>query len=91
MTHTKVAADEIVIPSPGDNDPRTSIVITIDGKVVAHVFVGQFSTSVSKGIFTKDVELEAKEITIQCLTYDGPYGKIRYTKHTRKENYELQF
>ena len=60
----KQTADEIVIPSPGDNDPRTSIVITIDGKVVAHVFVGQFSTSVSKGIFTKNVELEAKEVTV---------------------------
>ena len=64
MTHTKVSADEIVVSSPGDNDPRTSIAITIAGKVVAHVFVGQFSTSVSKGIFTKNVELEAKEITI---------------------------
>ena len=60
----KQTADEIVIPSPGDNDPRTSIVSTIDGKVVAHVFVGQFSTSVSKGIFTKGVEMEAKEVTI---------------------------
>ena len=64
MTHTKVTADEIVIPTPGDDDPRTSIAITIDGKVVAHVFVGQFSTSVSKGIFTKNVELEAKEVTV---------------------------
>ena len=64
MTHTKVAADEIVIPTPGDDDPRTSIAITIDGKVVDHVFVGQFSTSVSKGIFTKNVELEAKEVTV---------------------------
>ena len=61
MTQTP---DEIVVPSPGDNDPRTSIVITIDGKVVAHVFVGQFSTSVSKAYCTKGVEMEAKEITI---------------------------
>ena len=60
----KQTADEIVIPSPGDNDPRTSIVITIDGKVVAHVFVGQFSTSVSKAYCTKGVELEAKEVAI---------------------------
>ena len=64
MTHTKVSTDEIVVPTPGDDDPRTSIAITIGGKVVAHVFVGQFSTSVSKGIFTQNVELEAKEVTI---------------------------
>ena len=60
----KQTADEIVIPSPGDNDPRTSIVITIDGKVVAHVFVAQFSTSVSKAYCTQGVEMEAKEVTI---------------------------
>ena len=60
----KQTAAEIVVPSPGDNAPRTSIVITIDGKVVANVFVGQFSTSVSKGIFTQDVKLEAKKVII---------------------------
>ena len=64
MTHTKVSADEIVVSSPGDNEPRTSIAITIDGQVVAHVFVGQFSTSVSKAYCTQGVEMEAKEVTI---------------------------
>jgi len=64
MTHTKVSAREIAFPTPGDNDPRTSIAITIDGKVVAHVFVGQFSTSISKGIFSEGVELELKEVIV---------------------------
>ena len=56
--------DEIVVAAPGNDDPRTSVVITKDGKVIAHIFVGQFSTSISKGIFSEGIELEAKEVTI---------------------------
>ena len=64
MTHTQIFNDEIVVTTPGDNDPRTSVVIKKDGQVIAHVFVGQFSTSISKGIFSEGLELESKEVTV---------------------------
>ena len=64
MAHTQIFSDEIVVTTPGDNDPRTSLVITKNGQVIAHIFVGQFSTSISKGIFSEGVELELKEVTV---------------------------
>ena len=64
MTHTQIFSDEIVVTTPGDNDLRTSVVIKKDGQVIAHIFVGQFSTSISKGIFSEGLELESKEVTV---------------------------
>ena len=64
MAHTQIFNDEIVVTTPGDNDLRTSVVIKKDGQVIAHVFVGQFSTSISKGIFSEGLELESKEVTV---------------------------
>tara|TARA_R110002020_G_scaffold40733_2_gene120290 strand:+ start:613 stop:807 length:195 start_codon:yes stop_codon:yes gene_type:complete len=64
MAHTQIFSDEIVVTTPGDNDLRTSVVIKKDGQVIAHIFVGQFSTSISKGIFSEGLELESKEVTV---------------------------